>query len=68
MRKTRTDIKFHSLFIVIVKEAHTHTRTHEQKESCGTRVAMGTRATDECGHIQFQRGITINTRTRYETR
>lgn len=47
---------------------HTHTRTHEQKESCGTRVAVGTRATDECGHIQFQRGITINTRTRYETR
>lgn len=33
MRKTRTDIKFHSLFIVIVKEAHTrtHARTSKKK-------------------------------------
>lgn len=44
------DIKFHSLFIVIVKETHTH-----------ARAWLGTRATDECGYIQFRRGVTINT-------
>lgn len=34
MRKTRTDIKFHSLFIVIVKEdtcTRTHARTSKKK-------------------------------------
>lgn len=44
------DIKFHSLFIVIVKETHTH-----------AHAWLGTRATDECGYIQFRRGVTINT-------